>query len=63
MTAGRRPGLLRAVRATLRLRVAAVAALAVLAVLSVASLGLVLAQRDALVEGLDELLEQHADAL
>jgi signal transduction histidine kinase len=63
MTAGRRPGLLRAVPRTLRLRVTAVAALAVLAVLSVASLGLVLAQREALVEALDELLDQHADAL
>jgi signal transduction histidine kinase len=63
MTAGRRGGLLPAVSGTLRLRITAVAALAVLAVLSVASLGLVLAQRSALVEALDELLDQHADTL
>jgi signal transduction histidine kinase len=51
------------VTGTLRVRVTAVAVLAVLAVLSAASLGLVLAQRNALVGVLDESLDQHADAL
>jgi signal transduction histidine kinase len=63
VTAGRRPGRLPAVRGTLRLKVTAVSALAVLVVLALGSLGLVLAQRHALVESMDELLDQHADAL
>jgi signal transduction histidine kinase len=62
MTGRGRPGR-GVVPTTLRTRVTAVAALAVLAVLSVASAGLVLAQRTALVEALDETLDQHADAL
>jgi signal transduction histidine kinase len=49
--------------ATLRIRVSAVAALAVLLVLSVASAGLVLAQRDALTEVLDEAVDRQADEL
>jgi HAMP domain-containing protein len=53
----------RFVPATLRARVTAVAALAVLAVLSAASLGLVLAQRAALLETVDEHLDQEADAV
>ena len=47
----------------MRARVTAVAALAVLAVLSVASVGVVLAQRDALLEIGDDHLDQQADAL
>jgi signal transduction histidine kinase len=62
MTA-RRPGFLAAVSGTLRLRVTAVAVLAVLVVLSVVSGGIVLAHHNALVEALDELLDQHADTL
>lgn len=53
----------RFVPATLRARVTAVAALAVLAVLSAASVGLVLAQRDALLETVDEHLDQQAETL
>ncbi|MET0764334.1 MAG: HAMP domain-containing sensor histidine kinase [Blastococcus sp.] len=63
MTSGGRRGFLAAFRGTLRLRVTAVAALAVLALLSVASAGLVIAHQNALIEALDELLDQHADAL
>jgi signal transduction histidine kinase len=63
MTARRRTGFLSAVRGTLRLRVTVVAALAVLGVLSVTSIGLVLVHHHALVEGLDEILDQHADTL
>jgi signal transduction histidine kinase len=63
MTARRPRGFLPRVPGTLRLRVTAVAALAVLAVLSVVSVGLVLVHERALVEALDELLDQHADAL
>lgn len=63
MTARRRTGFLSAVRGTLRLRVTVVAALAVLGVLSVTSIGLVLVHHHALVAGLDEILDQHADTL
>ena len=63
MTARRPRGFLPRVPGTLRLRVTAVAALAVLAVLSVTSIGLGLVHERALVEALDELLDQHADAL
>jgi len=62
MTAGRRRGWW-AVPGTLRTRVTAVAALAVLAVLAVTSVGLVLAQRHALLDARDETLDQHADDL
>jgi len=62
MTARPRPGR-RVVPGTLRTRVTAVAALAVLAVLSVTSVGLVLAQRQALLDARDETLDQHADDL
>jgi signal transduction histidine kinase len=48
---------------TLRARVSAVAALAVLAVLTVFSVGLLLAQRAALLETVDDHLEQQADAV
>jgi signal transduction histidine kinase len=60
VTAPRKRGL---VPATLRARVTAVAALAVLAVLTAASIGLVLAQRAALLETVDENLDQQADAV
>jgi signal transduction histidine kinase len=63
MTARRPRGFFPRVPGTLRLRVTAVAALAVLAVLSVASVGLVLVHERALVEALDELLDQQVDAL
>ena len=49
--------------ATLRARVSAVAALAVLAVLTAFSVGLLLAQRAALLETVDDHLEQQADAV
>jgi signal transduction histidine kinase len=48
---------------SLRVRVTAVASLAVLVVLSVASVGLVVAQRAALVDALDESLDQLADEI
>ncbi len=48
---------------TLRARVTVLAALAVLAVLSVASVGLVLAQRTALIDAVDENLDLRADAV
>lgn len=48
---------------TLRTRITVLAALAVLAVLAVAGVGLVLAQRAALTEALDETVAQQADAL
>jgi signal transduction histidine kinase len=53
----------RFVPATLRARVTAVAALAVLAVLAAASVGLVVAQRAALLDAIDEHLDQQADAV
>jgi signal transduction histidine kinase len=53
----------RAVTATLRARVTLLAALVVLAVLSAASVGLVLAQRAALMEAVDEHLDQQADVV
>jgi sensor domain CHASE-containing protein len=53
----------RLVPATLRARVTAVAALAVLAVLTAASAGLVAAQRAALLDSVDEALDQQADAV
>ncbi len=53
----------RLVPATLRARVTALAALAVLGVLTAASIGLVMAQRAALVEAIDESLDQQADAV
>ena len=56
-------GGLRAVQGTLRARVTAVAVLAVLVVLSLTSVGVVLAQRNALVDALDETLDQRADDL
>jgi signal transduction histidine kinase len=49
--------------ATLRARVSAVAALAVLAVLTAASIGLVVGQRTALLEAVDDHLDQQADAV
>jgi signal transduction histidine kinase len=51
------------VPATLRARVTAVAALAVLAVLTVAGTGLVLGQRAALLDAVDEHLDQQAEAV
>jgi signal transduction histidine kinase len=48
---------------SLRVRVTAVASLAVLVVLTVASVGLVTAQRAALVDALDETLDQRADEI
>ena len=53
----------RIVPATLRARVTAVAALAVLAVLTVTSAGLVLGQRTALLDAVDEHLDQQAEAV
>jgi signal transduction histidine kinase len=58
---GRRAG--RLLPRSLRTRVTAVAALAVLAVLTVAGVGLVTAQRSALLEALEETLDQQADSL
>ena len=58
-----RPRPARLVPRSLRTRVTAVAALAVLVVLGMAGAGLVLAQRDAVLETLDESLEQQGDAL
>ena len=48
---------------SLRVRVTVVASLAVLVVLAVASVGLVVAQREALVDALDETLDQRADEI
>jgi signal transduction histidine kinase len=53
----------RFVPATLRARVTAVAALAVFAVLSAAGVGLVVAQRTALIDTVDEHLDQQADVV
>jgi signal transduction histidine kinase len=59
----RRFGNLRIVPATLRARVTAVAALAVLAVLTLAGIGLVQGQRAALLDAVDEHLDQQAEAV
>ena len=53
----------RVVPKSLRARVTVLAALAVLGLLAVASVGLVLAQRGALVQALDESLDRQADAV
>jgi signal transduction histidine kinase len=53
----------RVVPSTLRARITALAALAVLAVLTAASVGLVVAQRNSLVDALDDNLEQQADTV
>jgi signal transduction histidine kinase len=62
VTAGRRARS-RIIPSTLRARITALAALAVLGVLTAASIGIVLAQRAALVDALDEHLDQQADAV
>jgi signal transduction histidine kinase len=59
----RTPGRWRVLPATLRVRVTALAALAVLGVLTTASVYIVLAQRAALVDALDETLDQQADVV
>ena len=56
-------GRLRGSTATVRFRITALATLAVLAVLGIASVGLVVAQRQTLTQGLDEGLSQHVDTI
>lgn len=57
------PARLRGSTATVRFRITALATLVVLAVLGIASVGLIVAQRTTLTQGLDEGVSQHVDAI